>query len=54
MKLEPTNPVTREHMPAVVGQLVQKLNSFLQANPHHKLTTQIRMLMMACQSLLRK
>ena len=53
MNLDTSNTVTHEHMPAVLGQLVQKLTSFVQTNPRHKMSREIRMLVMACQSLLK-
>ena len=44
--------LTREHTPAVIGQLQVKLQQFIQARPNEKLTKTCRMLLMASQSLL--
>ena len=53
MTLDTSHPVTREHMPTVLGGLVQKLHSFVQTYPHDKMSKNLRMLLMAAQSLLR-
>ncbi|XP_013379353.1 enhancer of mRNA-decapping protein 4 isoform X2 [Lingula anatina] len=53
MNLEPTNSLTREHMPAVLNNLVQKLLEYINANPTDRMTRQLRMLLMASQSLLK-
>lgn len=53
MNLDSSNPITKEHMSAVVGQLCQKLTSFIQSYPSDKITRQMRMLLMASQSLLK-
>ena len=53
MALDTNHPVTREHMPAILGTLIQKLNSYIQSHPHDATSKNLRMLLMASQSLLR-
>lgn len=52
LNLEPTNSLTREHMPIVLKELLQKLNNFISSHPTHKCTRNLRMLQMITQSLL--
>jgi hypothetical protein len=52
MNLDLNNLLTREHTPGVIGQLIVKLQQFIQANPNDKINKQLRMLIMASQSLL--
>ncbi|KAJ0181557.1 hypothetical protein K1T71_002279 [Dendrolimus kikuchii] len=51
MNLDTSNPVTREHLPAVVRELQKQVMAFLSANPGHALARQFRMLAMAAESL---
>lgn len=51
MNLDTSNPVTREHLPAVVRELQKQVMAFLNANPGHALARQFRMLAMAAESL---
>ena len=53
MNLDASNPVTREHMTTVLGALGQKLMAFIQNHPQEKMTRNIKMLLMASQSLLK-
>ena len=53
MNLETSSPLTREHMPGVLGNLVIKLQEFVQNNHHDRMARSMRMLLMACQSLLK-
>ncbi|KAF9415855.1 hypothetical protein HW555_006607 [Spodoptera exigua] len=53
MNLDTSNPVTREHLPAVVRELQKQLVSFLAAAPHHALARQLRMLLMATEALVK-
>ena len=53
MNLDASNPVTREHMTTVLGALCQKLMAFIQNHPQEKMTRNIKMLLMASQSLLK-
>ena len=53
MNLDLTDPVTREHLPAVVGQLCQKLSEHIQKYPHNDNTRQLKMLLRVAQSLLK-
>ncbi len=53
MTLDTTHPITREHMPAVLGGLVQKLHAYTQSHPQEQITKNLRMLLMAAQSMLR-
>ncbi|KAF5303414.1 hypothetical protein FQA39_LY19031 [Lamprigera yunnana] len=53
LNLETTNSLTREHMPIVLKELLQKLNHFQISHPTHKLSRNFRMLQMITQSLLR-
>ncbi|KAF5295034.1 hypothetical protein FQR65_LT10587 [Abscondita terminalis] len=52
LNLETTNSLTREHMPIVLKELLQKLNNFISSHPAHKCTRNFRMLQMITQSLL--
>jgi enhancer of mRNA-decapping protein 4 len=52
VNLDIGSPVTREHMPGVINQLIIKIQSFINAHPNDKATKSMRMLMMASQSLL--
>jgi len=52
VNLDLTNGLTREHTPGVIGQLVIKLQQFIQSKPNDKTTKSVRMLLMASQSLL--
>jgi len=52
MNLEPTNPLTREHMPGVLNNLHHQLTVYIANNPNNKITRSMRMLSMATQSLL--
>jgi enhancer of mRNA-decapping protein 4 len=49
--LDLTNALTREHTPAVIGQLIAKLQLYVQNHPNEKISKSIRMLIMASQSL---
>lgn len=53
MNLDTSNPVTREHLPAVVRELQKQLMSFLAAAPNHGLARQLRMLLMATEALVK-
>ncbi|PZC72784.1 hypothetical protein B5X24_HaOG210568 [Helicoverpa armigera] len=53
MNLDTTNPVTREHLPAVVRELQKQLMAFLSATPNHALARQLRMLLMATEALVK-
>ena len=53
MNLDTANPVTKEHMPAVLGQLCQNLTAFIHSNPTDSMTRNMRILQMAAQSLLK-
>ncbi|XP_064104541.1 enhancer of mRNA-decapping protein 4-like isoform X4 [Macrobrachium nipponense] len=48
MNLEPSHPVTREHMRHVLQGFQRNLNTFLAANPNHK---KVKMLLMAVNHL---
>jgi enhancer of mRNA-decapping protein 4 len=52
VNLDLMNALTREHTPGVIGQLVIKLQQFIQTKPNDKIAKNIRMLIMASQSLL--
>lgn len=52
LSLDISNPVTREHLPAILRELQKQVNSFLGSNPGHPLYRQLRMLNMAADSLL--
>ena len=45
-------PLTIEHSPTVINQLVNKLQQFIQLHPSDKVTSQMRMLIMAGKSVL--
>ena len=52
MSLDLSNILTREHMPAIINVLQQKLLQYINAHPNEKVTKSMRMLLMASQSLL--
>uniref|UniRef100_A0A6Q2WSV4 Enhancer of mRNA-decapping protein 4 n=1 Tax=Esox lucius TaxID=8010 RepID=A0A6Q2WSV4_ESOLU len=51
MNLDHGDPVTRDHMSAVLSQVRQKLFQFLQQDPHSTLSKRARRLMMMLQGL---
>ncbi|XP_022535428.1 enhancer of mRNA-decapping protein 4 isoform X2 [Astyanax mexicanus] len=51
MNLDHGDPVTRDHMSAVLSQVRQKLLQFLQQDPHSPLSKRARRLMMMLQGL---
>lgn len=51
MNLDHGDPVTRDHMSAVLAQVRQKLFQFLQQEPHSPLSKRARRLMMMLQGL---
>uniref|UniRef100_A0AAY4EVA0 Enhancer of mRNA-decapping protein 4 n=1 Tax=Denticeps clupeoides TaxID=299321 RepID=A0AAY4EVA0_9TELE len=51
MNLDHGDPVTRDHMSAVLSQVRQKLFQFLQQDPHNPLSKRARRLMMMLQGL---
>ncbi|XP_063229999.1 enhancer of mRNA-decapping protein 4 isoform X2 [Bacillus rossius redtenbacheri] len=52
--LDPTDQITREHLPTVLSKLVCQLNIYMTTNPNNKLTRGVRMVCMAAESLLSK
>lgn len=52
MNLDPSNPVTKEHITTVLRELLRQLATFIAANPTNKNTRQIKMLQMAAHGLL--
>jgi enhancer of mRNA-decapping protein 4 len=52
VNLDISSPVTREHMPGVINQLITKIQAFINTHPNDKVAKSMRMLMMASQSLL--
>ncbi|XP_022340302.2 enhancer of mRNA-decapping protein 4-like isoform X1 [Crassostrea virginica] len=53
MNLDTSNPVTQGHMRGVLLGLIQKLKTYITANPNDKTTRSLRMLQMASESLLK-
>ena len=53
MNLDMSDMVTREHMSSVVGELCEQISNFLHTEKHHAMTKQMRMLLMASQSMLK-
>jgi hypothetical protein len=53
MNLDRENSVTREHVPGVLLSLQQQLTAFIQANPTHRMTRSMRVLLMATNSLIK-
>ena len=53
VNLDLLNPLTREHTPSVVHQLIAKIQHFIHMHPHDKNNRQMKMLLMASQSLVR-
>jgi enhancer of mRNA-decapping protein 4 len=51
VNLDLNNPLTREHTPAVMGQLISKLQLYIQSHPNDKMVKNMKMLLMASQSL---
>ena len=51
MNLDHGDPVTRDHMSAVLSQVRQKLFQFLQSDPHSPLSKRARRLVMMLQGL---
>ncbi|XP_063618137.1 enhancer of mRNA-decapping protein 4 [Cydia splendana] len=51
MNLDPSNAVTREHLPVVVRELHKQVVSFLNANPTHQLARKFKMLLIVADSL---
>ncbi|KAK0180506.1 hypothetical protein PV327_006138 [Microctonus hyperodae] len=52
LNLDPIDPVTREHMGAVLMTLRTQLAAFIDANPNHRSTNRMKMLTMAARALL--
>lgn len=52
--LDATNPLTREHTPQVISQLIAKIHAHTNAHPTEKLARPLKMLAMASQTLLQK
>ncbi|XP_015110545.1 enhancer of mRNA-decapping protein 4 [Diachasma alloeum] len=52
LNLDPTDPVTREHMGTVLMTLQTQLASFVTANPNHRTSKSMKMLAMAARALL--
>ncbi|XP_006822030.2 enhancer of mRNA-decapping protein 4-like [Saccoglossus kowalevskii] len=53
MNLDSTHPIAREHMPAVLMSLVQKIDLFVQNNTQNEMARPLRMVSMAARSLLK-
>lgn len=52
LNLDPMDPVTHEHMGAVLLNLQNQLASFITANPNNRSTRRMKMLAMAARALL--
>ncbi|XP_011701152.1 PREDICTED: enhancer of mRNA-decapping protein 4 [Wasmannia auropunctata] len=52
LNLDPTDPVTREHMGTVLMTLQNQLATFVASNPNHRSTRRMKMLAMATRALL--
>nr|XP_034172470.1 enhancer of mRNA-decapping protein 4 [Osmia lignaria] len=52
LNLDPTDPVTREHMGTVLITLQNQLTAFIAANPNHSSIRRMKMLTMAARALL--
>ena len=52
MNLDSQNPSTRQHMPAILGGMQKQLQAYIKEHSNNKFTKQMRMLLMATQSLL--
>merc|ERR1719427_766801 len=50
VNLDPKNPITKVHIKTVLGQLVQSLKEYTQANPNSKMTRNLKILAMAAGS----
>ena len=51
LNLDTSSKVVQEHIPAVLGQLAQKLTSYVQAHPGDQMARNFRMLLMAVKSI---
>lgn len=51
INLNMRDPITKEHAPKVLKELSTNCQNYVQANPHASLSSMIRMLIMAVQSL---
>lgn len=52
LNLDPSDPVTREHMGTVLMTLQNQLAAFVASNPNHRSTRRMKMLAMATRALL--
>lgn len=52
LNLDPSDPVTREHMGTVLMTLQSQLATFVTANPNHRSSRRMKMLAMAARALL--
>ncbi|KYN07621.1 Enhancer of mRNA-decapping protein 4, partial [Cyphomyrmex costatus] len=52
LNLDPSDPVTREHMGTVLMTLQNQLATFVASNPNHRSTRRMKMLAMATRALL--
>ncbi|XP_018043704.1 PREDICTED: enhancer of mRNA-decapping protein 4 [Atta colombica] len=52
LNLDPSDPVTREHMGTVLMTLQNQLATFVASNPNHRSTSRMKMLAMATRALL--
>ena len=52
MNLDSQNPSTRHHMAAILGGLQKQLQAYIREHPDNQFTKQMKMLLMAMQSLL--
>lgn len=52
LNLDPSDPVTREHMGTVLMTLQNQLAAFAASNPNHRSTRRMKMLGMATRALL--
>lgn len=53
MYLDSENPLTKEHMPIVLKELQRQLSTFLTHNPTNQTARQLRLLLLATESLLK-
>ncbi|XP_025833677.1 enhancer of mRNA-decapping protein 4-like isoform X2 [Agrilus planipennis] len=53
LNLSTSHPLTKDHIPAILKELLKQLNNFIMSNSTHKCARNMRMLQMITQSLLK-
>ena len=53
LAIDPRNGVTSEHLPTVIGDMVQRLTEFITANPSHKEKKTLRKVLLQARALIK-